>query len=142
MKQGQIRSIVICVFTKNNTILVCEGFDEVKQEYYYRPIGGGIDFGETSKEALIREVQEEINAKIEHVKYLGTIENIFTYNGMLGLEMVTVYDAVFIDETFYEKPVFFGQEDNGETFKLLWKPISDFEAGKLRLVPENLLRLL
>ena len=142
MKQGQIRAIVICVFTKNNTILVCEGFDELKQEYYYRPIGGGIEFGETSKQAIIREVQEEINAKIEHVKYLGVIENIFTYNGMLGHEMVTVYDAMFVDETFYKKPVFFGQEDNGESFKLLWKPISDFETERLRLVPENLLRLL
>ena len=90
MKEGQIRAIVICVFTKNDTILVCEGYDELKQEYYYRPIGGGIEFGETSKEALIREVQEEINAKIEHVKYLGTIENIFTYNGMPGHEMVSV----------------------------------------------------
>ncbi len=142
MKQEQIRAIVICVFTKNNTILVCEGFDELKQEYYYRPIGGGIEFGETSKQAIIRETQEEINAKIEHVKYLGTIENIFTYNGMLGHEMVPVYDAMFVDETFYKKPVFFGQEDNRETFKLLWKPISDFETERLRLVPENLLRLL
>ncbi|WP_235907156.1 NUDIX domain-containing protein [Niallia circulans] len=72
MKEGRIRAIVICVFSRNDTILLSEGFDEVKQEYYYLPIGGGIEFGETSKEALIREVKEEINAKVDHIKYLGT----------------------------------------------------------------------
>lgn len=142
MKKGQIRAIAICIFRKNDLILVCEGFDELKQEYYYRPIGGGIEYGETSSDALKREVLEEIGANIINEKFLGAIENIFTYNGDLGHEIVFVYDAEFVDKSFYEKPSFLGWEDNGMPFKLYWKPISDFKNREIVLVPEELSTLL
>jgi len=45
---NHIRSIAICVFRHKNHILVAEGYDPVKDEYFYRPLGGGIEFGETS----------------------------------------------------------------------------------------------
>ncbi|KMY32180.1 DNA mismatch repair protein MutT [Lysinibacillus xylanilyticus] len=142
MRKGQIRPIAICVFRKGDSILVSEGFDEVKGNHYYRPIGGGIEYGETSSQAIKREVLEEIGATIKNLNYLGTIENIFTYKGDLGHEVVFVYDAEFIEKSFYEKPSFFGQEDNGAIFKLLWKPISDFTNNKLVLVPDGLVDLL
>ena len=142
MKKGQIRAIATCIFKKNDSILVCEGFDEFNHEYYYRPIGGGIEYGETSSNALKREVYEEIGAKITNVKFLGAIENIFTYNGDLGHEIVFVYDAEFVDKSFYERPSFMGCEDNGVPFKLYWKPICDFKNGKILLVPKELLNLL
>ncbi|MDM5248026.1 NUDIX hydrolase [Lysinibacillus sp. G4S2] len=142
MRKGQIRAIAICIFRKGDSILVAEGFDEVKRDHYYRPIGGGIEYGETSSKAIKREVLEEIGANINNLNYLGTLENIFTYNGDLGHEVVFVYDAEFVEKSFYEKPSFFGHEDNGATFKLLWKPISDFSKNKLSLVPEGLFNLL
>ncbi|WP_053367884.1 NUDIX hydrolase [Bacillus sp. FJAT-27245] len=142
MKKGQIRAIAICVFRKGDSILVFEGFDEVKKDYYYRPIGGGIEYGETSCDALKREVLEEIGASITNMNFLGAVENIFTYNGDLGHEIVFVYDAEFVEKSFYEKSSFVGYEDNGAHFTLFWKPISDFTENKLRLVPEGLLTLL
>ncbi|MFJ6211706.1 NUDIX hydrolase [Lysinibacillus sp. NPDC092081] len=142
MKKKQIRAIAICVFRKGDSILVAEGINEVKCDHFYRPIGGGIEYGETSSEALKREVLEEIEADITNLNYLGTIENIFTFNGDLGHEVVFVYDAKFVEKSFYEKTSFFGQEDNGATFKLLWKPINDFKNNKLKLVPEGLFDLL
>ncbi|RDU37166.1 DNA mismatch repair protein MutT [Neobacillus piezotolerans] len=142
MKKGQIRPIAICVFRKEDSILVCEGFDEVKKEYYYRPIGGGIEYGETSSNALKREVLEEIGASITNINFLGTVENIFTFNGDLGHEIVFVYNSEFVEKSFYEKSSFVGYEDNGAAFSLYWKPISDFTKHKLRLVPEGLLPLL
>jgi 8-oxo-dGTP pyrophosphatase MutT (NUDIX family) len=139
MREGQIRAISICVFRKDDSILVCEGFDHVKKDYYYRPIGGGVEYGETSSAALEREVLEEIGATITNLKYLGTIENIFTYNGALGHEVVFVYDAEFVEKSFYDKTTFFGEEDNGGIIKLSWKPLSEFTNNKLRLVPEKLI---
>lgn len=141
MKKGQIRAISICVFRNDDSILVCEGYDEVKKDYYYRPIGGGIEYDETSSNALKREVLEEIGASITNLNLLGAVENIFTYNGDLGHEIVFVYNAEFVEKSYYEKSSFVGHEDNGATFNLYWKPISDF-TNKLRLVPEELLTLL
>lgn len=40
--------------------------------------GGYVEFGETSKEAVIRELKEETNITFNDVKYLGIIENFFT----------------------------------------------------------------
>lgn len=142
MRNGQIRAIAICVFRKGDSILVCEGFDEVKQDYYFRPMGGGIEYGETSFNAIKREVLEEIGASMTNIHFLGAVENIFTHNGNLGHEIVFVYDAEFVEKTFYEKSSFVGYEDNGAAFTLHWKPISDFKSNGLRLVPEDLVTLL
>ncbi|TDL82721.1 NUDIX hydrolase [Peribacillus frigoritolerans] len=142
MNNGIIRPLVICPFQKDNRILVAEGFDESKGDHYYRPIGGGIEFGESSADALKREVEEEIQATISNISYLGTIENIFQFNGKQGHEIVQVCHAEFADSTIYELESFEGIEDNGTTLKLYWKSLSEFEDGNLRLVPENLLELL
>jgi NADH pyrophosphatase NudC (nudix superfamily) len=61
---NQIRPLAICVFRREDRILVAEGFDPVKQEHFYRPLGGGIEFGENSVETISREIREEINAEI------------------------------------------------------------------------------
>ena len=142
MKTGKIRALVICIFQKDDSILVAEGYDPVKGDYYYRPIGGGIEHGEKSAEALIREVREEIETEIFNLEYLGTLENIFTFNGEVGHEIVQVYDAAFVDPSFYTEALFEGKEDDGKIFKIMRLPISKFQNGELHLVPEGLLDLI
>lgn len=142
MKKGVIRPLAICLFKKGESILAAEGYDSVKKDYYYRPIGGGIEYGEKSLDALKREVNEEISAEIKNINYLGTIENIFTFNGELGHEIVVVYEAEFKDEAFYNMDTFTGKEDDGSVFLLKWIPISKFGTSKLRLVPDGLLDLI
>ena len=142
MKKGVIRPLAICIFKKSESILVAEGYDSVKKDYYYRPIGGGIQYGEKSLAALEREVHEEISAEIMNINYLGTIENIFTFDGELGHEIVVVYEAEFKDETFYDLDTFTGKEDDGSVFTLKWISINEFGSNKLRLVPDGLLGLI
>jgi ADP-ribose pyrophosphatase YjhB (NUDIX family) len=76
MDTTRIRPIAVCLFRHDNRILVSEGFDTVKQDYYYRPLGGGIEYGEMSSDALVREIREELDAEIENVRLLGVLENI------------------------------------------------------------------
>ncbi|WP_404452927.1 NUDIX domain-containing protein [Virgibacillus necropolis] len=142
MRKGIIRPLVICIFQKDCSILVAEGYDPVKDDYFYRPIGGGIEYGETSANALIREVEEEIEEAIHSLEYIGTIENIFTFNGDIGHEIVQVYDAKFVDTALYEKDSIVGKEDDGKTYKAMWKPMTEFQKGQLHLVPEALLDLI
>lgn len=73
---------------------------------------------------------------------MGTVENIFTFNGEIGHEIVQVYDAAFVDISFYTEELFEGNEDDGKIFKIMRLPISKFQNGELQLVPEGLLDLI
>ena len=139
----QIRPIAICVFRHNDRILVAAGYDPIKKETFYRPLGGGIEFGEYSEQTICREVLEEIGAEAGELKYLGTLENIFVFNRTAGHEMVQVYDGKLRDTGLYEQPLIVGQEmDIGASFQASWKHIDEFGDGKLILYPTGLLALL
>lgn len=142
MLPGQIRALVICVFSHQGMILAAESLDPLKKEIFYRPVGGGIHFGEYSQEALVREVREEFGAEIRQVRYLGVLENVFTYNGQPGHEIVQVYDAQFVDRSLYEQPWLVGYEDSGLIFKATWKPLVEFQSSPEPLYPSGLLKLL
>ena len=60
MKKQKIRVIAVSVFQNAGRILVFKGHDPVKGETFYRPLGGAIEFGETSQQALVREIREEL----------------------------------------------------------------------------------
>ena len=141
---NQIRPIAICVFRHNDRILVAEGYDPVKNECFYRPLGGGIEFGENSADTICRELKEEIDVEVEResLKYLGTVENIFHFNGMAGHEIVFVYDGLLKDPVVYEQVLISGNEANGEDIRAAWKSLADFEDGQSILYPTGLLRLL
>ena len=121
--------------------MVVEAHDHVKQETFYRPLGGGIEFGETGEAAVAREIREEIGAEIADLQYIGTLENIFTYNGSDGHEIVQVYDARFVDESLYALSGIHGIESGGESIQIVWKPLGHFSA-KRPLYPDGLLDLL
>ena len=138
----QIRVITICIIRKGDAILVFEDVDKVTNQIYYRPLGGGIEFGEPAAKALIREFREELDAEIINLRYIETLENIFISDGEAGHQIVMIYKGDFADESFYNKDVIIGQEDNGQSFKALWMPIKDFQEHKFPLYPDGLRALL
>lgn len=137
-----MRSIAICIFRKEDSIFVFEGRDERKDETFYRPLGGTIEFGEYSFEAVRREIREEIGAEIENLRFLGVLENIFTYEGDTGHEIVLIYEAEFADRTIYDIASVTGFEDSGKPFKALWMSMEKFRTAESPLYPEGLLQLL
>ena len=143
MKKNKIRPLAICVFRNKDRILVAEGYDPLKRQSFYRPLGGGIEFGEYSEQTIRRELMEEIGAEVRELKYLGTLENVFVFNGRPGHEIVQVYDGVLIDSGLYEQAVIEGNEaDVDESFKAVWKSLDEFGEGKSILYPTGLLALL
>jgi len=143
MGAGKIRPIVLCLFRQRDRILVSRDYDSVKMDYYYRPLGGGTEFGETSRDAVIREIREELGAEIENVVWLGTIENIFTLEGDPGHEIVLIYDATFVDRSLYERDALIGHElEIGSSFVAEWMSLDDLQRGPARLVPEGLAALI
>ena len=122
----------------SDRLFISQGYDAVKQDYFYRALGGGIDFGESSEVALHREFQEELQAEITNLKYLGCLENIFTFGGNSGHELIQLYRCDFVDPKFYQLESTTFMEGLREK-TALWVEIDRLRSGELRLVPENFL---
>lgn len=142
MKNIYIRPIEICVFREDDEVLVEFGYDRIKDETFYRPLGGGIEFGECSHIAVRREIQEELGASIKKLTLLGTLENIFTFEGRPGHEIVLVYQGAFTDPSKFETKELTGREDDGSTIRAFWKPMEEFRQGRFPIYPDGLLELL
>jgi 8-oxo-dGTP pyrophosphatase MutT (NUDIX family) len=137
-----LRAIAICVFRNRGRILALDIQDPTTGKRFYRPTGGGIEFGEPSVDALRREMREELGAEIEAPVLLGVLENIFYYNGRPGHEIVFVYDAQFADQALYEVERFTVHEDTGETFYAVWLELSASGPQSPPVYPEGLVELL
>ena len=93
-----IRPLSLAIIKNNkNQILVSPGYDSVKDEYFYRLLGGGVEFGESSLEALNREFKEELDVELKNCRLIDVSENIFSFNGLMGHEIVFIYEAEFAD---------------------------------------------
>lgn len=142
LKHPRIRPIAICLFRHGDRILVGEDRDPAKDETFYRPLGGGIEFGESSRDAVEREISEEMGLEVDNLRYLFAIENIFTFNGAPGHEIVMVYDGEFADSSVYDKPELECCESNNLSFRAVWKRLDEFGEGKPPLYPSGLLEML
>ncbi len=140
-KKTRIRAIALCVLRNRDRILVSKGFDPQKQKSFYRPLGGGIDFGETSQDAAIREIKEELDIDICEPQLLSVFENIFVYDGQPGHEIVFVYDAKLVDESLYERPSLLALEGERQ-FEAQWVALAEIAAGDVPLYPTGLLDIL
>jgi len=138
---GSITLKAFCLFTHNGAILVYEKFDYVKKTGFFRPLGGKVEFGEYSIQALKREILEETSLEIEEPELLGVLENIFVYNGRPQHEVDFVYDASFVDKSVYDRSEL--QFVEGEAKMVArWVPITRFTEGVETLYPTGILDLL
>ena len=135
-----IRPVAVCVFRRGGRVLVAEGVDPATGERFARPLGGGIEEGETSARAVEREVREEIAADVVGLRLLGVLENLFTYGGRARHEIVFVYDGRLADGRLYEAGEVAVLEA-GWALPAVWRPPHAFGPG-YRLVPDGLLELL
>ena len=136
-KFKEIRPIALGLAIKTNKLLVSEGFDKVKNETFYRCLGGGIEFLEKSEEALKREFLEEINVDITVKDFLGISENIFTYQGKKAHELILFYSIEISDENYQEEYKVI--DDHGETIAK-WIDINEFKNKNKILYPEEVFK--
>lgn len=138
----RIRPIALGLVEHQGHILVSRGEDPKTKQSYYRFLGGGIDFGETSQMALTREFIEEIQAELTEIKYITCLDNIFTLNGKPKHELIQLFRARFVDDSFYQLDEKFPLVEGKRTTQAIWLATQRVLTGECRLVPESCLEFL
>ena len=128
-KYTEIRPIALGLAIKNNKLLVEEKFDKVKNQTFYRCLGGG----------LKREFKEEINTDIVVKDFLGISENIFTFNGKNAHELILFYSIDIADSDYKDE---YNIIDRGGEFSAKWIDIDDFKNKSKILYPEEVFKYL
>ncbi len=85
---ANIETIARGVMIRNAKILLCKAKGGSST---YLP-GGHIEFGETGREALAREMKEETSLDFSVGRFLGALENSFIQNGERHCEINLVYE--------------------------------------------------
>lgn len=137
-----IRVLALAVLRRaDGRILVEKGEDTKKGEVFYRPLGGGVEFGERGEDALKREFREELGKEIVVRGFLQAVENIFVWEGRPGHEVILFFDCAFADaadEKASHHPHLEG-EKAGQTY---WRTIDDIKAEGAVLHPNQLVAML
>lgn len=133
-----MRPVVIGLFRREHRVLVAAVTDDDGTVKGWRPLGGGINFGERAEDALVREMDEELGAKITDLRCLGVIENLFEHAGQTGHEIVFVFGAEFSDPGLALSEGFV-LEDQSFRSRAEWRETLDFTSGTCRLLPDGLI---
>lgn len=75
--------------------MFCKNRDKTK-DYYFLP-GGHVEFGETARDALIRELNEELIISIKDVSLIGGMEDIFTKENGKKHHDINLFFSVLFD---------------------------------------------
>jgi 8-oxo-dGTP pyrophosphatase MutT (NUDIX family) len=141
---SRVRIVALALARHGDRILVEKGRDELKDETFFRLLGGTVEFGETGAETLRRELREELGTEANVGRLVATIENLFTYEGEAAHEICLVYECSLEDERLYALGEWDAREETAGgvvVHSVSWRAISSFGPGRDILYPEQLLEL-
>lgn len=128
------------IILNSGKILIAKGA-ESSNGFYILP-GGKIEFWERSKDALSREMAEEMKTKLKAIKYLGVLENFFGFDEKMYHEYVFIYSARFVNRSLYRERVINVKESSGRRVKFEWISLRDVRSEKYKILPPGVLKLL
>lgn len=114
-----IETIARGVCVKNGKVLLCRAKGGNST---YLP-GGHIEFGETGRQALVREMQEEMGVESQAGELLGVVENQFLQHGKPHAEINLVF-ALTVPEGTEAR----AQED---WIEFEWRDLADLDQANL-----------
>lgn len=122
---------------KNNKVLVVE----MDNNGYYCLPGGYVEVGETTEEAVIRELKEEIGKDVRILGYLGMIENYFTTKSLRRMHEISCYYLMELIEDVPTEDFSLIENDKGYIVKLDFKWIDINEIDNYIIKPKFLKEL-
>lgn len=101
--------------------------------------GGYVELGETTEEAVKRELVEEIGMDVMIKKYLGVVENYFINKFSKKMHEISFYYIMdFVDTDIEETNFTLIENDKGHNIKLDFKWININEIDKFDIRPKFL----
>ena len=99
--------------------------------------GGRIRIGESSRDAILREMREEMSISLDECRlsYVTTLENFFVYNSVKVHELFFVYSYALSDAELEAINSLSGNMDNETTY---FKLVCNSEFEKYDLLPVRL----
>ncbi|MCU5329726.1 MULTISPECIES: NUDIX domain-containing protein [Bacillus] len=118
MKSPRLRAEVMILNEDHSNVLVqCD-----LRETFYRFPGGYIEFGETAKEAIVRELIEEYNLKIDVQELAVVNEHIFEWDNEKGHHCTLIHRGIVKDRGINEI-----RHKEYEDIILIWKNINELK---------------
>ncbi|WP_135820328.1 NUDIX hydrolase [Halostella litorea] len=140
MSWRDVRPVALAVVRRDGRILLAEHYDPAEDYTFYRPVGGAIEFGEHSRDAVRREFREELGVELTGVRSVDTYERTFTFDGTEGHEIWRLYEADIVEDWPYELDRFEAEEPElGEAFDVVWKEPAAFAERDEVVYPPSLL---
>jgi ADP-ribose pyrophosphatase YjhB (NUDIX family) len=135
---SRVRVLAIGVVIQHDHVLLAPVVDKHLGEHAYRALGGGVDFGERAADAVVREFREEMGCAVEVADLIGVSENLFTFEGRPGHEVVFQFHLRFSEGSGPANldPIAC-REDNGEAFDATWVPLAEVVGGMHTVYPEG-----
>ncbi len=138
-KRPRSVSLAVIRHPRNDTILaVCFHRHDTGQPYY-RPAGGGIEYGETSRAAVHREVREELGVEVESHRLLTVAENIYrNERDQVAHQIMFLWEVSFVDPSLYERQIFIVNDTNPPPLEAHWVSPVDLARRGIHLFPAAL----
>ncbi|MBW6426162.1 NUDIX domain-containing protein [Rhizobium sp. XQZ8] len=138
-KSSVIRVKALGLHWRGTRLLAFEVYDRHGTLKGVRPLGGSIEFGETAKDAVVREFKEEVNVDVSVVGGPVTLENVFSHDGQSRHEILFIFDVAFPSGAFDGQERIRFQEDDGTWLAAAWYDPRDLDVdGKPDLYPKGL----
>jgi ADP-ribose pyrophosphatase YjhB (NUDIX family) len=117
----------VCIHDEH--VLLCRSGEA---EYWFTP-GGRVELGETSKDALLREMQEELGEDVSVGRLLWVVENLFMFGAELTHELALMYAITLppgspLRDLAHERRV----EDGGAPLTVRWFSLASLRGVELR----------
>jgi 8-oxo-dGTP pyrophosphatase MutT (NUDIX family) len=128
---------------KASLVVVSKGkvlLSKAKDDSFVRPPGGHIEYFESSKAAVKREIKEEMGSGVNNLKLEKVIENLFYFEGKRSHDIYFIYSGSLTKKDLYKKSVISGDE-NGKLKRFYWITIGEIVKGKEKIVPNGILEV-
>lgn len=144
LAEARLRVIAIAAIVRpgDGAILAMRGYDPTRALVFYRPLGGAVEFGESTAETVRRELLEEIGREVIVGRRLGVLENVFVYDGRPGHEIAFIWQADFADAAAYLEEAFTYCDDGGLSGEALWVYPDRLASQGIPLYPTGLSEVL